>query len=110
MGADRGLLLELDVCAAYRIPHSVFLSWPDDDRDKALWHHRWQRETCRTCGTREAEWDEKQGGDRNAYVGEKRRCRGCEVKERTQETVTAEDGRGVHIVLIPNEEVARGDA
>lgn len=110
MGADRGLALELDVCAAYGIRHSEFLSWDDDDRDKAIWHHIWQRQTCRTCGTREEEWDESRGGHRYAYVAEKRRCRGCEMREAAQETVTPEDGRGVHIVMLRNEEVAGADA
>ncbi|MEO3875524.1 hypothetical protein ABGB18_42655 [Nonomuraea sp. B12E4] len=110
MGADRGLLLELDVCAEYRIPHSAFLSWDQDDRDKALWHHIWRRQECPNCRTREEEWDESRGGYRYAYVPEKARCRGCEVKEQAQETVTSEDGRGVYITLIKNEEVAGGDA
>ncbi|MFI6732119.1 hypothetical protein ACIBI9_04230 [Nonomuraea sp. NPDC050451] len=39
-------------------------------------------------------------------MAEKRRCRGCEVREQAEETVTAEDGRGVHIVMIRNEGVA----
>ena len=110
MGADGGLRLELDVCAEYRIPHSQFLSWSDADRDKAIWHHIWKQQECKSCGTRDEEWDEKRGGDRNAYVGEKRRCRGCEVRERTQDTVTSEDGRGVYVTLIPNEEVHRADS
>ncbi|HEY9375045.1 hypothetical protein [Streptomyces sp.] len=105
MGADRTLALELDVCAEYRIPHSAFLAWDQDDRDKAIWHWIWKRQECGTCGTREEEWDESRGGHRWAYVAEKRRCRGCEVREAAEETRTAEDGRGVHIVMIRNEEV-----
>ncbi|MEV1245082.1 hypothetical protein [Nonomuraea sp. NPDC049750] len=110
MGADRGLALELDVCAAYRIPHSEFLRWDADDRDKAIWHHIWRQEECQHCRTRDEEWDESRGGYRYAYVAEKRRCRGCEVKEAAQETVTAEDGRGVYVAMIRNEEVAGADA
>jgi hypothetical protein len=86
------------------------LRWDPDDRDKAVWHWIWRRQECQHCGTRPDEWDETRGGNRNAYVGEKRRCRGCEVKDRTQETVTPEDGRGVYVALIRNEEVARADS
>lgn len=32
--------------------------------------------TC-TCGTREEEWDETQGGDRNAYFAKVYICPGC---------------------------------
>ena len=105
MGADRTLALELDVCAAYGIPHSEFLSWSEEDRDKAIWHWVWKRQECGTCGTRPDEWDESRGGHRHAYAAEPRRCRGCEVREAAQEAVTAEDGRGVYITLIRNEEV-----
>jgi nitrous oxide reductase accessory protein NosL len=87
----------------------VFLSWPEDDRAKATWHHIWRRQECQHCGTREEEWDEAQGGHRHAYAAEPRRCRGCEVKEAAQQTVTPEHGRGVYITLIRNEEVARGN-
>ncbi|MGR6922547.1 hypothetical protein ACU635_50550 [[Actinomadura] parvosata] len=107
MGADGGLLLELDVCAEYRIPHSVFLSWSDEDRDKAIWHHIWRRQTCKSCGTRPDEWDESRGGHRYAYVAEPRRCRGCEVKEAAHASLVGDEGRGVHIVMLRNEEVAR---
>lgn len=109
MGADRGLALELDVCASYGIPHSVFLSWSDDDRDKATWHHIWKRQECGGCGTRAEEWDETRGGHRHAYIAEPRRCRGCEVKAGAQKSVTPDDGEGVHIVLLKNEEVMTSD-
>ncbi|WP_433445727.1 hypothetical protein [Nonomuraea sp. CA-141351] len=110
LGADRTLALELDVCAAYRIPHSEFLRWSADDRDKAIWHHLWKRQTCPNCDTRRDEWDESRGGHRHAYAGEKRRCRGCEVKAATQASIVPEDGEGVYVVLVPNEEVRRANA
>ncbi|AQZ67641.1 unnamed protein product [[Actinomadura] parvosata subsp. kistnae] len=107
MGADRTLRLELDVCAAYGIPHSTFLSWPEDDRDKALWHHIWKQQECPNCRTRPDEWDETKGGHRYAYIAEPRQCRGCQVKEGAQEAFEGSKDRGVHIVLIRNEEVLR---
>jgi hypothetical protein len=107
MGADRTLVLELDVCAAYGISHSQFLAWDQDDRDKAIWHHIWRRETCRSCGTRPDEWDETKGGHRYAYVAEAVQCRGCQVKEGAREAFADSKDRGVHIVLLKNEEVLR---
>jgi hypothetical protein len=67
------------------IPHSVFLAWDADDRDKALWWLIHQRGTCPTCGTRPEEWDEDQGGDLHAYVAEPHQCRGCEVLAQGEE-------------------------
>jgi hypothetical protein len=110
LGADRNLALELDVCAAYQIPHSEFLRWDAADRDKAIWHHIWKRQTCPDCGTREEEWDPARGGHVWAYIAEPRWCRGCEVKAGARRSVPPEDAEGVHIALIKNEGVASGDA
>lgn len=85
----------MSVCAEYKIAHSEFLGWDDSDRDKAIWWHIRQAEKCPSCGTREGDWVK----DHNAFVGEKIRCRGCEIRERTQDSVTEADGRGVHVVL-----------
>lgn len=94
------------VCAQYHIPHSVFLGWSAADRDKAIWWHLRQAETCQGCGTRSAEWDERQGGHRNAYAAHKQRCRGCEVRQQGEESLDPkQDGRGVSIVLKRNPEV-----
>ncbi|HEY5986792.1 MAG TPA: hypothetical protein VIV12_10500, partial [Streptosporangiaceae bacterium] len=77
-----------------------FLAWPQDDRDKAIWQHIRTTNTCPQCGTRPEEWDPKQGGDRNAYIGDLRRCRGCEVLEREQAAVAKENlGRGIYVGL-----------
>lgn len=103
MDADTQLDLELEVCELYGVRHSEFLSWSADDRDKALWRRIRARQTCPTCGTRHAEWDERVGGDRHAYHGEKYRCRGCEVLEEVRSSITSEDGKGVYPVLKPRE-------
>lgn len=88
------------VCAHYRVPHSVFLDWGQSDRDKAIWWLIREREACPSCGTRKAEWDEAQGGDRNAYIARKMRCRGCEVREQAEASIDREqDGKGVHVEL-----------
>lgn len=88
LAADGQLAMEMAVCAAYKISHSHFLGgprlWTQDDRDKAIaWQIR-QAETCRSCGTHPAEWDERKGGHRHAYEAVIRICPGCEVRERTE--------------------------
>lgn len=83
------------VCAAYRIPHSTFLEWDADDRDKAITWHLRQAQACPDCHTRPEEWAD----DHNAYKAVKHHCRGCEVRQQVQDSVTEEDGRGVHVVL-----------
>lgn len=87
------------VCAAYRIPHSQFLAWPEDDRDKALWWHAREAERCPHCGTRAAEWDPEQGGDRRAYVAEQVVCRGCQQLEARRAAAKTADAHGVQFVL-----------
>ncbi|MBO4272380.1 hypothetical protein [Microbispora triticiradicis] len=85
------------------MPHSEFLRWDRDDRDKALALHLRKQSTCPHCGTRREEWDERRGGDRNAYTPDVDRCRGCEVMQGYDASLTKEDrqelGRGIYIVL-----------
>lgn len=83
------------VCADYKIPHSEFLEWDTDDRNKAIWWQIQERERCPSCGTRPEEWSD----DNNAYIGDVIRCRGCEVRQRTEETVDPKAGRGQQVVL-----------
>lgn len=89
------------VCRAYQLPHSAFLAWSKDDRDKAIWEYVRSTQACPSCRTREAEWLEADGGDRNAYRAEKSRCRGCELLEHARELVDEKkDGRGIHVRLV----------
>lgn len=60
------------------------MHWTAADRDKAIWWQLRENATCPSCGTRPEEWDEKQGGDKNAYKAEIHWCRGCEVRARTE--------------------------
>lgn len=92
----------MKVCAAYRIPHSEFLGWDSLDRDKAIWFMVREAETCPSCGTREVEWDPEQGGNRQAYGAEIRRCRGCEVKQAAEESEDAKVGRGIYVGMRKN--------
>jgi len=105
LAADGQLALEMAVCAAYRIPHSVFLSWAPDDRDKALsWHLR-QAEICKQCGTHPDDWDPKKGGHRRAFVAEILVCPGCEVRQREEHELSQprwEKVRGAYVVMRRN--------
>ncbi len=83
------------VCASYKIPHSQFLEWDQGDRDKAIWWHIREAEKCPGCGTRHEDWEH----DHNAFIGDVIRCRGCEVRQRTEASIRDDDGRGLHVVL-----------
>lgn len=100
IGADPQLAVELAVCASFGIPHSEFLGWSAGDRDKSIWWHLRQQETCPSCGTRAEEWDPERGGHRVAYVARPERCHGCAAKQQVEESLDPkQDGRGVHVVL-----------
>lgn len=43
---DSLLALEMEVCAAYRIPHSVFLGWDERDQDLAVAHQARKADVC----------------------------------------------------------------
>lgn len=87
------------VCHHYRISHSEFLSWSQDDRDKAIWQHVRERSACSRCGTRPEEWDESRGGHRRAYVAVEKWCGGCEQIEAKQASLTGDEGRGIYVGL-----------
>lgn len=92
------------VCAAYGIRHSEFLGWDKDDRDKAIWFHLDQQQTCPSCGTRRDEWDPEQGGNPRAYVAKTEQCPGCQALGQHRNGLGKEIERlhGVQIVLKPN--------
>lgn len=101
----------MDICAAYRIPHSIFLSWSVLDRDKAIWHQIHAAETCRSCGTHPAAWDPAKGGHRAAYIAEIHLCPGCEQRQRVEKQLESPENkgqRGLSVRMRPNPEVRRG--
>lgn len=95
----------MTICEDYRIPHSHFLggppAWTQLDRDKALWHAAWKRQTCQSCGTHPDEWDPAKGGDRRAYEAVVVRCAGCASIEQLRDaTDTAKvKDRGARVEL-----------
>ncbi|MEW2393071.1 hypothetical protein AB0933_32390 [Streptomyces venezuelae] len=104
---DEKLRAELELCRAYRIPHSQFCghgdgTWSDLDRRKALAYETYLRQLCPDCRTRAAEWDEAQGGDEDAYTSVTVRCIGCQLIADKQKTVPeGDEGHGVKVALIP---------
>ncbi len=78
------------------IPHSRFLSWSEDDQDKALAFLRDRSSVCSGCGTRQREWE----GDRFAFVAQSTTCLGCEVIEMERDNIH-EGAKGVRIFLSP---------
>lgn len=88
------------------IPHSEFLSWDEDDQDKALAYQHEQSIRCGECGTSRAEWED----DPLAYMGDAWTCMGCETIELEQEnTADAREAgaRGVKHGLITRDEYER---
>lgn len=81
--------------------HSAFLAWPKDDRDKATWQHVRSKQTCGSCGTREAEWLESAGGSRTAHRAVLKRCPGCEAMETFRATLDDKRGKGTYVALVP---------
>lgn len=90
---------ELAYCVPLGIPHSTFLTWDDDDQDKALAYLREMRKVCPSCGTREEEWGE--GGRTLAYITNPVRCHGCKAIDQEKENIPEGEHSGVFIQLVP---------
>lgn len=91
--------MELAVCHHYRISHSQFLSWSQDNRDKAIWWLVRQGETCPGCGTREEEWDPQHGGGLDAYTATVQLCHGCRELDTLRERLGDDAEAGAQVVL-----------
>lgn len=89
----------MKICDDYGIPHSEFLSWDEDDQDKAIAFRIHEMQHCSRCGTSPEEWEE----DRYAYSPEVRRCRGCEMIQSQEEAIQEEAGNkaGLYVTLKP---------
>lgn len=75
----------------------MFLSWSEDDQDKALAWRKEERLHCPGCGTRRDEWE----ADRFAYVVQDDRCPGCEILAQERRQIPEEGSDGVRLYLIP---------
>lgn len=65
------------------------------------------KETCKSCGTRPAEWDPKRGGDMHAYSAELGHCRGCAAIEQRR-LEQEQGGRPIPGTYIALQRVDRG--
>lgn len=95
----------MDYCGPAGIPHSRFLTWDKDDRDKALWWQIHRAQACPSCGTRPEEWDPDQGGDDFAYTFRIRSCRGCETLAGGRKQIPDGKQDVAHVTLVPNPEL-----
>lgn len=105
IGTSPKLREQLACARQFRIPLSSFLSWPDDDQDKALAYERYLAGVCSGCGTHRDDWK----ADRQAYVAEIGSCIGCETVDQGRKQIEAnvpEDQRhsGIFVQLIPRAE------
>lgn len=92
-------------CGPRGIPLSQFLAWSEADQQAALGWQVNESRRCNSCGTHPDDWDEKSGGDRNAFHAEPVQCPGCVQLERMREAPEIVKGqRGVSLKL------ARGPA
>jgi len=88
-------------CGPHGIPLSAFLAWSEADQDAALAWSALEASRCPSCGTLEADWDEDDGGSRDAWQPQAHVCRGCELleSERARVRDDAPNMRGVSIRL-----------
>ncbi len=106
---DPQLRLELDYCGPRGLPHSEFLTWSEDDQDKALAWLRAEQAKCSECGTVPEEWvagDGVRPAIPPPYEVDTMVCYGCEERERFGRYLDGERGEGsgpegVKIVLRP---------
>lgn len=92
----------MNFCNAHGIPHSKFLEWDEDDRNKALAYLFEEGTKCGMCGT--AEWEWEQEDERGivrpvrAYEPTGHFCMGCYLKSIVGEETGNEPGMSVRLV------------
>lgn len=87
------------ICWEFRITHSEFLSWDENDRAKTVAYFMEKNERCQLCGTAPWEWDPKQGGNRFAYEAVGELCQGCLHRAVANEQIG--QSPGVNVILKP---------
>lgn len=73
----------MEYCAPLGIPHSEFMGWNDDDRNKALSYVAWKKKFCSKCGTDPDEWMDEDGkfAEPPPYEAVTNVCYGCATLE-----------------------------
>lgn len=87
------------------IPHSVFLSWSEDDQDKALAFEEVKSEVCPQCATRESDWVDDEGYplDDPRFQPVTHRCHGCAEIAKLKRTIP-DDEEGIFVLFVTREE------
>lgn len=90
------------------IPHSKFLSWGEDDQEKALQWTALEQARCPNCGTIPANWLDENGRwvEPSPYVLQVVECTGCKEmdEEKQKAETTGQDLKGVYMSWVPNRE------
>lgn len=87
--------MEMSFCTERGIPHSEFLSWSIEDREKTMAFLLEQSLTCMMCGTAEWQWEE----NKFAFMPVENWCKGCYLKSVSSEE--AGTAPGTTIALVP---------
>lgn len=93
----------MSYCAPIGLPHSQFLSWDQDDQDKALAFTVEQRRACSGCGTVTDDWFDEEGQDRviPPYVAKTKYCPGCHELADTQAEIPEDRKSFTYVYLEP---------
>jgi hypothetical protein len=86
-------------CGPKGIPLSTFLTWRDDDQEAALAWQAYENRRCGDCGTHPEDWDETQGGSRDAWRVQPTICEGCVALQQARDNDELRNRRGVHLHL-----------
>lgn len=78
---DRQFAMEMRLCKEWRIPHSEFLSWCDEDQSKALAHMAFEAHRCAQCGIHPTDWPDP---DEPTFEAVVKVCPGCAELDRWQ--------------------------
>lgn len=93
--------MELRYCYDKGIPHSQFLSWPEEDQDKVVAFILWDGAKCGSCGTNPSDWLDENGhmADDPPFVVGSRMCYGCATLEDAREGVPKGDRSIIQLYL-----------
>lgn len=96
--------MEVKYCVDHAIPHSTFLSWPEEDQDKVIEYLVYEGRRCHRCGTFPDDWIDpvtKRPIDPPPHVVDSTRCHGCAALDNMQEMVGKGPHRGLYFHMIP---------
>lgn len=91
------------ICAKLGIPHSEFLSWPDEEQDKHLALYLHEQGRCPHCGTVPDDWLDDDGEyiEPPPYVAVSHLCGGCQTIQDKIAEIPEKDRGKYHVTLQP---------